>query len=95
MKKGFIKAEKYLEKKYGKRGTEKREQFEEETFANYYADILKHRRKELKMTQQTLAEKVGKKRTYISRLENGEDVQLSNFVMVANALGLSLHLTAA
>ena len=46
------------------------------------------------MTQEKLAEKVGKKRPYISRVENGEDIQLSNFALLANALGLSIQLTA-
>jgi transcriptional regulator with XRE-family HTH domain len=46
------------------------------------------------MSQENLAEKVGKKRPYISRIENGEDIRLSNFSLVANALGLSIQLTA-
>lgn len=29
------------------------------------------------MSQECLAEKVGKKRPYISRIENGEDIRLS------------------
>jgi transcriptional regulator with XRE-family HTH domain len=43
------------------------------------SEILKNRRKELKISQAELANKVGKKRPYISRLENGEDVRISNF----------------
>jgi len=39
-----------------------------------------------------LAEKVGKKRPYISRIENGEDIRLSNFALLATALGLSIEL---
>ena len=57
-------------------------------------EIIKNRRKELDMTQEDLAEKIGKKRPYISRIENGEDIQLSNFSLIANALGLSIQLTA-
>ncbi len=45
------------------------------------------------MSQEKLAEKVGKKRSYISRIENGEDIRLSNFSLIANALGLSIQLT--
>jgi transcriptional regulator with XRE-family HTH domain len=44
------------------------------------------------MSQESLAEKVGKKRPYISRIENGEDIRLSNFALLANALGLSIEL---
>ncbi len=46
------------------------------------------------MSQENLAEKVGKKRPYISRIENGEDIRLSNFSLLAHALGLSIELTA-
>jgi transcriptional regulator with XRE-family HTH domain len=46
------------------------------------------------MSQEKLAETVGKKRPYISRIENGEDIRLSNLIMVANALDLSVQLTA-
>jgi len=37
------------------------------------------------MSQEDLAEKVGKKRPYISRVENGEDIRLSNFALLASA----------
>lgn len=45
------------------------------------------RRKELKMTQQELAERVGTVRSYIAKVEKGEtDIQLSSFFRIANAL---------
>lgn len=56
------------------------------------SEILKQRRKELKMTQEELAAKLGKKRPYISRVENGEDVRISNFVQIARVLGLGFDL---
>ncbi len=46
------------------------------------------------MSQAELAELVGKKRPYISRIENGVDIRISNLVLIANALDLSLQLTA-
>lgn len=88
-----INAKELLAKRYGKLDSKEREQFRENAFAYYFGEIIKNRRKELKMTQESLAEKVGKKRTYISRVENGEDIQLSNFVLLANALGLSIQLS--
>jgi len=42
-----------------------------------------------------LAKKVGKKRPYISRVENGEDVRISNFVQIALALNLNFDLQPA
>lgn len=83
-----------LDKRYGKLGTTSREKFREDAFSYYFGEIIKNRRKELKMSQNDLADLIGKKRPYISRIENGEDIRLSNFVLVANALNLSIQLTA-
>jgi HTH-type transcriptional regulator / antitoxin HipB len=72
-----------LDIKYGKIGTEKRDYFEER--AQYYviSEMLKEARKEAKMTQEQLAEKVGTKKSYISRLENGKcDIQLSTLYRI-------------
>ena len=45
------------------------------------------------MTQKELAEKVGRDRTYINRIEKGEtDLQLSSFIRIADALGIMLRL---
>jgi ribosome-binding protein aMBF1 (putative translation factor) len=87
-----INAKELLAERFGKEGSEEREQFREDAFSYYFGEIIKNRRKELNMSQEALAEKVGKKRPYISRLENGEDVRLSNFALLANALGLSIEL---
>jgi ribosome-binding protein aMBF1 (putative translation factor) len=81
-----------IAKRYGKEGSEERENFRQEAFSFYFGEILKNRRKELHMSQENLAEKVGKKRPYISRIENGEDIRLSNFALLANALGLTIEL---
>lgn len=57
-----------------------------------YAELLKEQRKQ-KMTQQQLADKIGKKREYISNIERGNsDMQLSTFMQIANALGLRFAL---
>ncbi len=88
------KAKDIIAQRYGEEGTEQREQFRENAFAYYFGQIIKNRRKQLNMTQEGLAKKVGKKRPYISRIENGEDIKLSNFALLANALGLSIEITA-
>lgn len=87
-------AKELLDKRYGKRGTESREQFREEAFSHYFGEIIKNRRKELKMSQNELAERIGKQRPYISRIEKGEDIRISNFALVANALDLSIQVTS-
>ncbi len=90
----LIKASDLIEKRFGKKGTESREKFRDEAFSYYFGEIIKNRRKELKLSQNDLAKIVGKKRPYISRIENGEDIRISNFVLIANALNLSINLTA-
>ena len=82
-----------LDKKYGKRGTDTRNAFEEKALAYYYGEILKDRRKELKITQQQLADRVGKDRSYIAYIEQGKtDMQLSTFLNITNALGFKFSL---
>ncbi|MDR2950133.1 MAG: helix-turn-helix domain-containing protein [Prevotella sp.] len=82
-----------LDKKYGKRGTPERAAFESKALINYFGEVLKDRRKELKLTQQELADKIGKERSYIAHIEKGEtDMQISSFVRIAEALGLKLSL---
>ena len=87
-----INAKDLIAERFGREGTKEREQFRENAFSYYFGEIIKNRRKELHMSQDSLAKKVGKKRPYISRIENGEDIRLSNFALVANALGLSIEL---
>jgi DNA-binding XRE family transcriptional regulator len=82
-----------LNRKYGVRGTPTRTAFEEKAMANYYGEIFKERRKELKLTQAQLAERVGKKREYIVLLEKGNtDMQLSTFFGISHALGFKFSL---
>ena len=72
-----------LDIKYGQIGTKRRDDFEEQ--AQYYviSEMLKEARKEAKMTQEQLAERVGTKKSYISRLENGQcDIQLSTLYRI-------------
>ncbi len=69
--------------KYGKIGTEKRDDFEGRAQYFVISEMLKEARKEAKMTQEQLAEKVGTKKSYISRLENGKcDIQLSTLYRI-------------
>ena len=72
-----------LQIKYGAVGEKKRDEFE--TKAQYFviSEMLKETRLEAKMTQEQLAEKVGTKKSYISRLENGKcDIQLSTLYKI-------------
>ncbi|MDR2008928.1 MAG: helix-turn-helix domain-containing protein [Bacteroidales bacterium] len=82
-----------LDKEYGKTGTSSRAAFHERALAYYYGEILKSRRSELKITQQQLADRIGKNRSYVAYIEQGKtDMQLSTFLTISNALGLSIEL---
>lgn len=92
-KQGFVKASQILAKEAGEPDTPEREEFDAKAKAWYYGEVLRERRKALGMTQKELAEKVGRERTYINRIEKGEtDLQLSSFIRIADALGIVLRL---
>jgi HTH-type transcriptional regulator / antitoxin HipB len=86
--------EELLDIKYGKIGTEKRNEFEKKAQYFVISEMLKDARKEAKMTQEQLAEKVGTKKSYISRLENGKcDIQLSTLYRIFEfGLGKQINL---
>ena len=86
-------ADDWLDERYGKEGTASRKEFHDKALAWYYGEVLREKRKELKITQQQLAEKIGKKREYVALLEKGEtDMQLSTFFNISQALGLRFAL---
>jgi len=86
-------ADEHFDERYGKKGTQTRTDFEQKSLAWYYGEVLRDKRKELKITQQQLAEKIGKKREYVALLEKGEtDMQLSTFFNISQALGLRFTL---
>lgn len=72
-----------LDSKYGKTGSPKRDAFEEKAQYFVISTMLKEARKEANMTQEALAAKLGTKKSYISRLENGHcDIQLSTLYRI-------------
>jgi DNA-binding XRE family transcriptional regulator len=86
-------ADEHFDERYGNPGTQLRKDFENKAIAWYYGEILRDKRKELKVTQAQLAERVGKKREYIASLEKGKtDMQLSTFINISNALGMQWEL---
>jgi ribosome-binding protein aMBF1 (putative translation factor) len=86
-------ADKWFDERYGKSDTQPRKDFENKALTWYYAEILREARKKGKITQSELAEKIGKKREYVSLLEKGEtDMQLSTFLNISQALGLNFVL---
>jgi HTH-type transcriptional regulator / antitoxin HipB len=93
--KKMITLDEILDRKYGKRGTQKRERWEEEFEAFKLGVIMKELRMEKGLTQEELAEKCGTTKTYISRIENNaSDIRLSTLMrIVREGLGGNLRLS--
>ena len=83
-----------LDAEFGKKGTPEREEFDRETEAFCLAQTLREERIRAGLTQEQLAEKIGTKKTYISRLENGKaDVQLTTLFRIFEGLGRRVSVT--
>jgi DNA-binding XRE family transcriptional regulator len=77
-KNGLVDLEEFIDKEYGKRGTKKRDKFEQGYEAFKLGVMLQQLRRERNMTQEQLAEKCGTTKNYISRIENdASDIRLS------------------
>ncbi len=82
----------HVENQYGKRGSKKREEFEEGYEAFKLGVMLQEMRKEQGLTQEELADKCGTTKTYISRIENNaSDIRLSTLMRIVSK-GLGGHL---
>ena len=85
-----------LDNLYGKEGSAERESFKKEAYLYYTGQIIEQARKEAKMTQTELAEKVGSNKSYISRIETGKtEPRISTFYRIVSALGRSVELIPA
>jgi len=79
----IVKFQDHLDKEYGKRGTSRREQYEEGYEAFKLGIMLQELRKKNNMTQDELAEKCGTSKTYISTIENdASDIRLSTLMRI-------------
>ena len=85
-----------LNEEYGAMGTPERMKFEADAEAFCLAETLKEQRRLAGLTQQELelADKIGTKKSYISKLENGHaDIQLSTLFRIFAGLGKRVSLT--
>lgn len=74
-----------LDKKYGKKGAKKRDEWEQEFEAFKIGVLLEEARIKLGMTQDELAAKCGTNKSYISRVENNAaDIRLSTLMKIVN-----------
>lgn len=85
----------HLEKQYGKRGTKKREGYEQGFEAFKLGVLIQEMREKNHLTQEQLADKCGTTKSYISRVENNaSDIRLSTLMRIINkGFGGRLHLS--
>jgi HTH-type transcriptional regulator / antitoxin HipB len=82
----------HLDQQYGKRGTKKREAYEQEFEAFKLGVFIQEMREKQNLTQEQLAEKCGTTKSYISRIENNaSDIRLSTLMRIVQD-GLGGHL---
>lgn len=80
--------EDFIEEDFGKVGTPSREKFEMCCDAFMLGELLRAERQKAGLTQQQLADRIGTRRSYISRVENGHtDIQLSTLYKLFQGVG--------
>ena len=81
-----------LDEFYGEKGTPKRDEHEakvaEALHAYNISEAIKKARLEQNLTQEQLGERIGVKRTQISRLEKGYSITIPTMSRVFKALGI-------
>ena len=81
-----------IDKHVGKRGTEKREGFEEELRLDILGETIRKIRIEKQLTQAQLGELVGVKKAQISKIENNlTDARFETILKVFRALNARLN----
>lgn len=85
----------HLDKRYGKTGTKERTEFEIKAKSFAIGELIREERKLAQMTQEQLADKIGAKKSFISRIENGHsDIQLSTlYKLIEFGLGRKINFT--
>ena len=82
----------FVNEKIGKRGTQKREEFETEYDAFKLGVLIRQAREDKGLTQEQLAELAGTNKSYISKLKrNLKDIRFSTLQRIIND-GLGGHL---
>ena len=86
--------EELITEDFGAEGTPERMEFEAGADSFILGEKLREERKRCGLTQEQLAAKIGTKKSYISRIENGHaDVQLSTLFRIFAGLGKRITLS--
>ena len=84
--------EEITDKHIGKRGTPKRELFENELRLDLIGEAIREARKERNLTQEELGQLVGVKRSQISKIENSlTDARFETILKVFKALNAKIN----
>jgi len=87
-----VSLETMIDKHIGKRGTEKREAFENELRIDLLGQAIKQARQERNMTQEELGELVGVQKAQISKIENSvKNARFETIMKVFEALGAKVN----
>ena len=83
-----------LDQKYGAVGSPEREEFRKEAYAFCVGQMIHDTRKQEKITQQELAERVGTNKAYISKIEKGVvEPGAGLFLRIIDALGMKFEIS--
>lgn len=87
-----ISLEEITDKHIGKKGTSKRDAFEQELRLDLIGEAIRKARKERNLTQEELGELVGVKKAQISKLENSfTDARFETVIKVFKALNAKIN----
>lgn len=82
-----------LSEKFGAEGTPQREEVLKHAWEEYNAQILFDARKNSRLTQQQLADRIGANKGYISRIERGLTVPtVATLYKIVSAMGYTIEL---
>jgi HTH-type transcriptional regulator / antitoxin HipB len=93
--KGITTFSELLDKKYGKKGELKRNEYELKSRSFRLGVMIKEARKEAHLTQEQLAERAHTKKSYISRIErDASDIRLSTLMrIIEQGLGGTINIS--
>ena len=90
--KKFYTEDEILDELIGKEGTPKRDEFEaklKKDVDDYFiGEAIKATRKKQGLTQEELGERMGVKKSFVSKIENGHGIAYSTIVRAFQALGV-------
>ena len=82
-----------MDKLYGKVGTPERDAFRREAYAYCMGQIIRDARRNEKVTQKELSERIGTDKAYISKIEKGQvEPGVGTFYRIIDALGLKIEI---